>query len=517
MHSLNVSQFIAAYNASLANVLELRTATVTGVLEPRNDKLYAGELYWSLVDGGSRVTVRIPDRYRDLTRRRVEVTGQPYRQTKDDRGQIEVVLRVRTMTPLDPTPEDWIGPHLHIGEKRRTAWPSIERAIESRILAGDRPRLMMLIGPTSIVEHDVLGALGQHAAAYQIMDYRIPLTDSSAVAAAIAHHKQDTDLIVVVRGGGEGISALSDPQVLDAVAQASVPIVSAVGHEVDRPLIQDLVHHAFSTPTAMGSWLAARATGATRARDAIALDHMRQLEAMQRQMKDVTEALAAAKLAETAANESAARAREETGTVRLQLLSAKTSAEAAVQPQLKELSEALAAARLAETAANESAARAREETGTVRLQLLSAKTSAEAAVQPQLKELSDALAAARLAETAARESAARAREEAGSVRLQLQSAKVSAEDAARKQILDAQVDVGVLRRELQLTRGGKELADSAKQRMQEQLAAQRRRTRFATVLLVLGLLAALILVLLLWDELPGLAAKLVASWTKGQG
>jgi len=62
--------------------------------------------------------------------------------------------------------------------------------------------------------------------------------------------------------------------------QVSVPIVSAVGHEVDRPLVQDLVHWAFPTPTAFGTWLAARATGAIQARDAVVLDHRREREAL---------------------------------------------------------------------------------------------------------------------------------------------------------------------------------------------------------------------------------------------
>jgi len=93
--SLNVCQFLSAYNASLANVLELSTTTVTGTLESKSDKIYGGEIYRVLTDGGARLTVRIPERYRDLTGRRVEVLGQPYRQTKEDRGEIEIILRVQ--------------------------------------------------------------------------------------------------------------------------------------------------------------------------------------------------------------------------------------------------------------------------------------------------------------------------------------------------------------------------------------------------------------------------------------
>jgi hypothetical protein len=53
--------------------------------------------------------------------------------------------------------------------------------------------------------------------------------------------------------------------------------------------MQDVVYQAFPTPTAFGTWLAARATGAIQARDAVALDHGREREAMQHQLEDLTE------------------------------------------------------------------------------------------------------------------------------------------------------------------------------------------------------------------------------------
>jgi hypothetical protein len=99
--SLNVSQFLAAYNASLANVFELKASTITGILGPKSDKIYRGGLYWVLVDGGARLAVRIPERYRDLSGRRVEVTARPSRRTNEDRGEIEVILRVQRITPLE--------------------------------------------------------------------------------------------------------------------------------------------------------------------------------------------------------------------------------------------------------------------------------------------------------------------------------------------------------------------------------------------------------------------------------
>jgi hypothetical protein len=264
---MNVSQVLAAYNASLTDVFKHKALTITGILEPKNNTPYSGKLYWYLVDGGARLTVQIPERSRDLNGRRVKVTGRPTLRLWKERGEFEVTLYVESITSLDPLPEDWIGPLRRIGEQRRSSWPAIERAIENKLLAGNQPHVLMVLGTSSVVDNDVFAALGQHAQAYRIKKQRIPLTDAAAVAATLSLQKVDMDLVAIVRGGGDGFSALSDRQVAHAVAhQVRIPIVSAVGHAVDQPLLQDLVYRAFPTPTALGTWLADRVTEALRRR-----------------------------------------------------------------------------------------------------------------------------------------------------------------------------------------------------------------------------------------------------------
>lgn len=320
MNALNVSQFLTAYNASLANVLELKTSTITGTLKPGSDQPYGrGDLFWELVDGSARLMVRMPARYRHLQGRRVAVTGQPARRAREHHGDIRIVLNVEHMTPLDPTPDDWMGPLRLIGQQRQSSWPGIERSIESLIRAGDRPRVLMFYGTSSSIDRDVEAALQPYGGAYAIEKRQIPLTDPAAVAAALSGGNIDANLVAIVRGGGD-MPALPDHQVIDAVAyHMPVPIVSAVGHDVDQPLIQDVVHWAFAAPTALGTWLADRAKGAIHARDAMALDHTRALEAMQRQLTDLTEVVTAAKLAETAAREAETQAHKETGALRRDL------------------------------------------------------------------------------------------------------------------------------------------------------------------------------------------------------
>lgn len=62
----------------------------------------------------------------------------------------------------------------------------------------------------------------------------------------------DVDVIVVARGGGaleEVVLPFSDERLIRLAAEAHTPVVSAVGHEADRPLLDEVADVRASTPT----------------------------------------------------------------------------------------------------------------------------------------------------------------------------------------------------------------------------------------------------------------------------
>ena len=61
----------------------------------------------------------------------------------------------------------------------------------------------------------------------------------------------DVDVIIIARGGGAFLDLIgfSDERVVRAAAAAKTPIVSAIGHEADRPILDDVADLRASTPT----------------------------------------------------------------------------------------------------------------------------------------------------------------------------------------------------------------------------------------------------------------------------
>ncbi|TFB80875.1 exodeoxyribonuclease VII large subunit [Terrimesophilobacter mesophilus] len=61
----------------------------------------------------------------------------------------------------------------------------------------------------------------------------------------------DVDVIIIARGGGDfqNLLVFSDETLLRAAAACTTPLVSAIGHEADRPLLDDIADLRASTPT----------------------------------------------------------------------------------------------------------------------------------------------------------------------------------------------------------------------------------------------------------------------------
>ncbi|MFD5866518.1 exodeoxyribonuclease VII large subunit [Agromyces sp. NPDC127015] len=76
---------------------------------------------------------------------------------------------------------------------------------------------------------------------------------ASEVVSAIRRLDADPDVevIIVARGGGDfqNLLGFSDERVVRAAAEATTPIVSAIGHEADRPLLDEVADLRASTPT----------------------------------------------------------------------------------------------------------------------------------------------------------------------------------------------------------------------------------------------------------------------------
>ncbi len=119
------------------------------------------------------------------------------------------------------------------------------------------PSLIGLVtGKDSDAEKDVLrnAALRWPSVAFRVQHSAVQGDRAvGELVAAIESLDADpeVDVIIVARGGGDfqNLLPFSDERVVRAVAACSTPVVSAIGHENDRPLLDDVADLRASTPT----------------------------------------------------------------------------------------------------------------------------------------------------------------------------------------------------------------------------------------------------------------------------
>ncbi|MET8683734.1 exodeoxyribonuclease VII large subunit [Streptomyces sp. NPDC004732] len=119
------------------------------------------------------------------------------------------------------------------------------------------PQLIGLVtGRASAAERDVLENARHRWPAVRFEVRNVPVQGVHAVPQVVQAVQEldahaGVDVIIVARGGGsvEDLLPFSDEQLVRAVAACRTPVVSAIGHEPDNPLLDHVADLRASTPT----------------------------------------------------------------------------------------------------------------------------------------------------------------------------------------------------------------------------------------------------------------------------
>lgn len=123
------------------------------------------------------------------------------------------------------------------------------------------PRLPRAVGIITAGEgaavQDIITGMARHNAAIPLVLYPATVQGAyavesmlSALRTAIAEAR--CDVLILGRGGGaaETLAVFNDERLLRAVAECPVPVISAVGHDVDYTLMDEIADSRAATPTA---------------------------------------------------------------------------------------------------------------------------------------------------------------------------------------------------------------------------------------------------------------------------
>ena len=126
-------------------------------------------------------------------------------------------------------------------------------------------RVGMVTSSGSAAEADFLHELEASGLAWKViaLDTRVQggASDRQVAAAVRQLATHEVDAIAVIRGGGArtDLATFDREVVARAIARLGVPVLTGIGHEIDRSIADEVAHTACKTPTACAAFLVARA------------------------------------------------------------------------------------------------------------------------------------------------------------------------------------------------------------------------------------------------------------------
>lgn len=252
---------VTELNRSVRGVLETRfplvwvTGEISNLARPAS-----GHLYFSLKDAGGQVRCA-------LFKSRAMLLKFP------PANGMQVTLRGRVSLYEPRGDFQLIAEHMEeagLGALQR-AFDALKKRLHSEGLFDPArkktvpplPRCIGLItSPSGAAIRDILTILRRRCAAIPVLVYPVAVQGEEAPPAIVralqmANRRRDCDVLVVARGGGslEDLWAFNNEAVARAIAASELPVVSAVGHEIDFTIADFTADARAPTPSAAAELL----------------------------------------------------------------------------------------------------------------------------------------------------------------------------------------------------------------------------------------------------------------------
>ena len=248
----SVSRLNLEVRAALENSFPLLwvTGEISNLSQPRS-----GHLYFTLKDQGAQVRCAL------FRSRRLRVRFAP-----SDGMQVLVRARITLFEPrgdfqlviehMEAAGEGALRQQVEALKARLAAAGVFEPANKKPVPAYPA-RIGVITSPGGAAVHDVLTVLGRRCPAIGVVIYGVPVQGDQAAGEIcrmieVADARAECDVLILTRGGGslEDLMAFNDERVVRAVAACKLPVICAVGHEIDVTLSDFTADRRAPTPSA---------------------------------------------------------------------------------------------------------------------------------------------------------------------------------------------------------------------------------------------------------------------------
>lgn len=249
------------FNNVLNSNLTKSVLLVKGIYVKGRGMNYGGYYYDQLKDENSDacITLIVPAIVRAnlISNQVIECTA--FLTKKVEANSSKIVLQLNLMELLaqrdSEVTEDQLKAIKLIQKKAKAGYRDVSSFIKAKIVGDEKIKVIIIIGNNSIVENDIKHQLEEAIGFYKFHFERISLISETAIISALQTFDKEADIVVIARGGGENLGIFDKPAIAEAALSLRSYFLTAIGHEVDKTLLQQVADKGFITPSHLGQYL----------------------------------------------------------------------------------------------------------------------------------------------------------------------------------------------------------------------------------------------------------------------
>ena len=210
------------------------------------------------VDSNTSVTLKINRQDRErLKPNSLVLVGGLIELNPFTNGTIQIVVSVTRFEIIKDqfvTEQDIKRSEIRIAKTKR-GFKNVDAVLEDKLFRDERPKVALIFASTSITMADFNAGVNAAAVKIDFTELRQSFGNGTSLSAFL--RQQDSnhfDVIALIRGGGSGIEALDDINVLQTVSMMNTPVICAIGHVGEELFLKSIADKVAPTPNGLGQY-----------------------------------------------------------------------------------------------------------------------------------------------------------------------------------------------------------------------------------------------------------------------
>ena len=174
-----------------------------------------------------------------------------------NKGLIQIVLKVTEVEKIKElaVSEDEVKRAELRRIKSEKGFKNVDSILESLLFQDKRPQVALVYAETSITNDDFEKGVQAARTHIDFKEYRVSFAKTKAFCQTLKQlDTMNFDVIAVIRGGGAGLEALDEVELLETLVNMNTAWMYGAGHEGEKLFILNIADKAIAIPHALGTY-----------------------------------------------------------------------------------------------------------------------------------------------------------------------------------------------------------------------------------------------------------------------